>query len=66
MSVLPTVGALMARVASAAKIDDWHVRLRAGEPFVASLPMSREEAEAPPPKPKKPRVKKAKKAPPEA
>ena len=40
MIVLPIVGGLMARVVHATRITDVEVCLKAGEPFVASLPTS--------------------------
>lgn len=40
MVVLPIVGGLMARMVRATRITDMEVWLKAGEPFVASLPAS--------------------------
>lgn len=58
MIALPLVGTFMARVATVAKIDDTHLWLKAGEPFVASLPLSPDEAPARPPVKKKKKKKK--------
>jgi hypothetical protein len=51
------VGGSMARVASAARIDDSYLWLKAGEPFVSSLPRSPDEEPLPRPTKKKRRYK---------